>query len=465
MDMSRSVWPPEKMSTQKSPRSPRKRPSAGLRRLQFGASSFIATIAGFAVAAVSLAGDAARAPNLAQIRSTMSGNFASVEPQQAVGSAKPPEAAIPLTYTFNSGDRVKIAIYGREDLPGEYRVNATGQLAIPTVGVFDVLTMTPQQLEVVVRDEVQRLGITTAFVSVEPMEPVFVTGQVNKPGAYPYSSGMIAIQAATLAGGMLTATTTSYLSTEAIRERARMQSAEFELVGLIARRARLSAERAGLAEIALPELLVKLMGEKRAGEVISREQSILEQDLQAHARQRESHEIAIKEAKVEIAAYEEEITYIRQQRGLRKAIVDPLQVLANKGLTTKQRAMESELMLVSIERDAQSAIANLSRARQALDRSERDLALLEINRAAEIDKELQTIEEQVAKAQANRSGSATFVDFVRAMPAEHVPAEEAPIVFEIIRKTKMGDFKTMIASELTSLMPGDVLRISMTGSK
>lgn len=369
-----------------------------------------------------------------------------------------------LGYTFNLGDRVKISVYGRDDLPSEYRVNAKGQIAVPTVGIFTVTSETPQHLEAMIASELQKSIDHTAFVTVEPLEPVFVTGLVSKPGAYPYSDGMIAIQAMTLAGGILNAASSSYLPTEAIREAAHMRSTELELAALYAARARLTAIRDRADKIVAPQQLIGLVGRDTAEELIAREQRLLEQDLLSVERQRQSLATTIREARTEIAAYEDETVYINEQRKLRVSMVEPLQALAKKGLTTQQRVADSELMLVSIERDAQNAIANLSRARQALERSERDLVLLDLDRSIQTEKLLRDSDEQIAKALASREGSARFVSYVSGMPVEAAMGDVVPTL-EIMRKKMDGKYITLIATEQTQLMPGDVLKIGRTNTE
>jgi polysaccharide export outer membrane protein len=388
------------------------------------------------------------------------------------GIAKPAPTVAPRaeefldTYTFNPGDRVKIAVYGRDDLPTEYRVSVQGQIAVPTIGTFDVMTSTPQQFEVMLLAELQRAAKYSGVVAVESMEPIFVTGLVSKPGAYPYAPGMIAIQAATLAGGTLVTASPSWLPTEAIREASRQRASELELIGLLAKQARLFAERNGEIEISVPSTLVELAGASRAAVLIEQERRILQQGHLSIERQRQSFEVSIKEARTEIAAYEDEIANIKQQRRLRVTMLKPLKSLADRGLTTQQRLTDSQLLLVSIERDAQSAIANLSRARQGLERSERDLAMLALDRSSRIDKELRDADEQIAKAKAAREGAAKLVSYVAALPSEMLQSNnEFAISFEIMRKSKDGRFTSMIADEMTPLMPGDVLRARASHSE
>jgi polysaccharide export outer membrane protein len=117
------------------------------------------------------------------------------------------------------------------------------------------------------------------------------------------------------------------------------------------------------------------------------------------ARQRASLNEAIIQGKTEVAAYEKELSNIGEQRRLREIMLEKVKSLSERGLTTQQRLTDSQILLSSVDRDAQYAIANIARGRQSLDRATRDLAMLALERRVALDKELQTIDEQLAKHQ------------------------------------------------------------------
>lgn len=127
----------------------------------------------------------------------------------AVGVAyASPEAAPSASFTdsdyrLGTGDKVRVTVYGEEDLSGEFQVDATGMVRLPLVGQIKAGGLTAHDLEG---------GITTALangylkeprvsIEVTTYRPFYVVGEVLKPGQYPYSNGMTAVSAIALAGG------------------------------------------------------------------------------------------------------------------------------------------------------------------------------------------------------------------------------------------------------------------------
>ena len=364
-------------------------------------------------------------------------------------------------YKLETGDRLKISIYGREDLTAEYRVNDQGQIRIPTLGAFDAAKRMPSELEEAIRQGLERILQRPGNVAVDVIErqPIFVTGLVAKPGAYRFTSGMAVIHATVLAGG--TASNGDSLPTEALRERSKIRGARADMKHLIARRARLLAERDGKDEIATPPELVKLAGNGAAEEVINVEKEALKHQREVRDRQRTALEASIKENKVELDAYEKELANIGEQRRLRQVTLDRLKSLSDKGLTTQQRLTDSEIMLTSVDRDAQYAIANISRSRQTLARAERDLAMLSLERNEAIGKELQDIDQQLEKQREIINVADRVINRISGMPSGLLTQEQDPeLHFVLLRKSDDGELHTIAATETTRLQPGDVLRVS-----
>jgi protein involved in polysaccharide export with SLBB domain len=106
-------------------------------------------------------------------------------------------------YRLGTGDKVRVTVYGEEDLSGEFQIDATGMVRLPLVGQIKAGGLTAHDLEG---------GITTALangylkqprvsIEVTTYRPFYVVGEVMKPGQYPYSNGMTASSAVALAGG------------------------------------------------------------------------------------------------------------------------------------------------------------------------------------------------------------------------------------------------------------------------
>ena len=109
----------------------------------------------------------------------------------------------PGAYTLDAGDRVRIIVYGEEQMTGEYNVTSAGDVSFPLIGDVPATGRTIGQLQDAIRARLAAGYIKQPRVSVEVIDyrPFFILGEVTKPGQYPYASGMTVQQAVATAGG------------------------------------------------------------------------------------------------------------------------------------------------------------------------------------------------------------------------------------------------------------------------
>ncbi len=113
-------------------------------------------------------------------------------------------AAPPSAYRLGAGDVVRLITFGEDSLTGEFRVSDSGTIALPLVGAIPTAGLSPDQLGTRVGQALVRANLLKApSVSVEVLtyRPIFVLGEVSKPGQYPYQPGMTVVTAAAVAGG------------------------------------------------------------------------------------------------------------------------------------------------------------------------------------------------------------------------------------------------------------------------
>jgi polysaccharide export outer membrane protein len=129
---------------------------------------------------------------------------------QVQGCAPPAEDLPPIPeldagdYHLGPGDQVRILTFGEEQLTGEFRVNARGDLALPMVGNVHAAGLTPDQLEDATKEMLVRSRLyKSPSVSVEVISyrPIFILGEVARPGQYSYQPGMTVLTAVAVAGG------------------------------------------------------------------------------------------------------------------------------------------------------------------------------------------------------------------------------------------------------------------------
>ena len=121
------------------------------------------------------------------------------------GSDLPPlPSAAATDYSLGAGDQVRIITFGEESLTGEFRVNDGGNIALPLVGAVHAAGLTSATLETAVGTALRRSNLVrnpSVAVEVIAYRPIYVLGEVNKPGQYSYAPGMTVVTAVAVAGG------------------------------------------------------------------------------------------------------------------------------------------------------------------------------------------------------------------------------------------------------------------------
>ena len=116
-----------------------------------------------------------------------------------VGPIEPPPAA----YTLDSGDRLRVVVFGQEGLSNSYSVDAAGTITMPLIGAVTARQRTPAALSTAIADKLRNGYIREPHVAVEveAYRPFFILGEVTAPGQYPYVANMTAETAVAIAGG------------------------------------------------------------------------------------------------------------------------------------------------------------------------------------------------------------------------------------------------------------------------
>ena len=106
-------------------------------------------------------------------------------------------------YRLGSGDRIKVTVYGHDDLSGEFELDSEGKVAMPLIQDVQAGGLTVAELEHAVTDKLSPDFLKHPRVSIEVLNyrPFYILGEVREPGSYPYVNGMTLIKAVAMAGG------------------------------------------------------------------------------------------------------------------------------------------------------------------------------------------------------------------------------------------------------------------------
>ncbi len=106
-------------------------------------------------------------------------------------------------YHLGLGDKVSVSVFGESDLGGTFVVSSEGKLSLPLIGDFPAAGMTAAELKSKIENAYRQGYLKDPKVTVDVMSfrPFYILGEVNKPGEYPYDSGMTVVNAVALASG------------------------------------------------------------------------------------------------------------------------------------------------------------------------------------------------------------------------------------------------------------------------
>ncbi len=126
-------------------------------------------------------------------------------PVPAATAAGPAKAAtgVPDEYRLGPGDKLKVVVFGHQDVSGEFVIDGSGNIALPLVGQFKAGSLTVTEMQTSLQKTLNDKYIVDPRISIEVLNyrPFFILGEVSRPGSYPYVAGIDVTQAVALGGG------------------------------------------------------------------------------------------------------------------------------------------------------------------------------------------------------------------------------------------------------------------------
>jgi polysaccharide export outer membrane protein len=106
-------------------------------------------------------------------------------------------------YTLDSGDKLRIVVFGQDGLSNTYVVDAGGKITMPLIGAVTARDQTTATLAASIKSRLAQGYIRepSVAVEVELYRPFFVLGEVTYPGQYPFVPHMTVENAVAIAGG------------------------------------------------------------------------------------------------------------------------------------------------------------------------------------------------------------------------------------------------------------------------
>jgi polysaccharide biosynthesis/export protein len=383
-------------------------------------------------------------------------------------------------YKVQQGDTIEIAVAGIPELRQRSTVQPDGAIALPLVGALRVEGLTPAELRLEVQTQLARKiyrlrgndgrEILTVIqpeevsAAIVAYRPIYVTGNVPKPGEQTFRPEMTVRQALALAGGADFQALVSKPSRNPITLRSDYELAVIQLAQATAKISRVTAELNGANELEDLHLAEMPAPKERLAEVENTERAILEASMSDYRRERDFLKAATDQADQRISVVEKLRT--EEEEGSRADTVELRRLLdlLSKGQETNPRITDARrALLLSSTRALQVNVELLELKRQRSDsvrkaqhfEDERRIALLKELQDAVTEKTALQIKIQGLELDLRSPSGLSFLGGVE---------ENIQRTIEVVRQGNGAPSKSIVDDDFV-LMPGDVIDVSFRSPK
>lgn len=370
-------------------------------------------------------------------------------------------------YIIRADDKLKIKIFQYPELSGEYTVSASGTISIAAIGEVSVDGFSTKDVANRISERFVRAGLSDkpgTSVEVLQSRPLYVLGDVQKPGEYPFRPGVTVLQAVSFAGGWFRFNDPGLMRVErdTINIRGELRTLIRRYHQLVAHRARLNAELLMSHDLEFPaEIMQQARNDSTLSQLVDEERSLLHIRVAAMKTQIESLERTRDLYEREIEAVSRQIQATRAQYESVGAELKDVKALARQGLTTASRQMGLERMQAQIEMNEQGFQTLILRSRQGISQVEQRIFDLKSERNATLTAELQRTRIELDEVGTRFETNQSLLVEAQLMVPTLVGNSDGVVEARSLTVVRVQDGKALSieADESTVLLPGDVLRV------
>ncbi|PJI38185.1 MAG: sugar ABC transporter substrate-binding protein [Rhizobium sp.] len=346
---------------------------------------------------------------------------------------------------------------------GDYTVGAAGTVSLPFLGELTASGKTTAEVAEEVGTKMQLLfGLRdrpSASVELAQYRPIYLAGEVQTPGEYPYAPNMTVLKAISLGGGLRRGETGQRFARDFIRAEGDSSVLVAERNRLLVRRARLQAEIAGSAAIAMP---AEIKDMPEAADLLGSETAL----MQTRDKRLKLQLTALADLKTLLRSEIESLAKKSetQSRQLKLVESDREKVynLTEKGLTVSSRRLAIEQQVADLQAGLLDIDTATLKAKQDISKAAQDETDLKNDRDAQLAQELQNTERELDTIALKLGTSRDLMAEAMMQSAEAATVAKqavASVSYAIVRE-KDGKASEIPADENTRILPGDVVKVA-----
>lgn len=387
-----------------------------------------------------------------------------------------PAAAFAEEYRLGVMDKLRIrvaewqtaegAIRDWSAVSGDYSIGADGALSLPFIGTLPADGRTTAELAEEIGRKMQVLfglkDLPSASVEIAEYRPVYLAGEVQTPGAYPYAPGLTVLKAVSLGGGLKRADPGQRFARDFLRSEGEAAVQLAERNRLLIRRARIAAEMGAAKDIVMP----KELGDSDEARAILESEKALMASREKRLRLQLTALADLKSLLTnEIDALGKKSETQTRQLELVQGDLTKVDSLAEKGLAISSRRLALEQRAA----DLQAALLDIDtaslKAKQDINKASQDETNLQNDWDAQLAQEMQNTEQELDTLTLKLGTSRDLMSEAMLQSADAVTlkggASAANIGYSILRTVK-GKAEQIRATETTPILPGDVVKVDIS---
>lgn len=366
-------------------------------------------------------------------------------------------------YKLQPGDTLEVWVAQDERMNREAIISPDGTLSLPLVGQIEAQDLTVDQLEQELSQKLAGFfkGELNLSVMLQPgaqhMPMIYVVGDVDAPGSFPYRPTMTVLHAVTVAGGLYRTPMEARDQDRALVVENQLAETRRRIADTTLRIARLNAELAGRQDIELPAGALPEMSETERQNLVERERQVLKANIDEVNAQRNAQTQLSTLGDSGIEALRRRMESVNRRIDLANQRLASTSALVAKGLSHASAKLELEAEVAELREQGDELQNDLS-ALEGANLTEKTRVDTYLNeRQARLLAELHDNERQL------QSAKAALIQDERVMSIytnSEISERRGIEAHYSIMRSQDGDVSEVPATETTLLRPGDLVRVA-----
>ncbi|WP_142593199.1 polysaccharide biosynthesis/export family protein [Pseudorhizobium endolithicum] len=367
-------------------------------------------------------------------------------------------------YKIAVGDVLTVTVYGDSGLTGTFPVGPDGTIGYPILGNVDVLGKSLEAVSDRIREDLSsHIANLAVAVAVKEYAPIFIVGDVQKPGRYEFRPGMIVLELFTLGGGLRETTALTDVSgLQLIQAQQDYEDMSLQLLSQEVRRARLMAELGG-TEFSYSQAELGLGTDPNAVQkIIDSEMTLFRLRLARLEEEVRNLEAQKQHYVAEIETLEKSGVMRQEQFDLLSKDVDVSQELVTRGAASQAVLRERKRELLGMNQQLLEFGSFLARAQQNRNEIDRRILELRSTRKSEAANELTVIDLEIVRLRRKMAFSVQAMAEIGAAARRFSALDNLiKTEFSVVRQVN-EEYKEFKVDEHTKIAAGDVVRVRLT---